>query len=142
MRSYGTTLTVILGLFTAYALAMFGVSFAGLQGEKPMVLSSGGGLVAWAAVLLLLMQGLRLALAVRKGDRGRLGRSFTWADALAWVVMGVSVGTALFLAPGAFASCGPVFLAGFYHWGGLLGATAGLAYWFALPPLRPQHARG
>jgi hypothetical protein len=135
MKSFGTVVTVILGLFTLYALVMFGVSFTGLSGETPMVFSSVVALLVWAAVLLLMMQGLRLALAVLKEDRRRLGSSLTWTNALLWVVMGASVGTALFLAPGAFASCGPVFLAGFYHWGGLLGGTAGLGCWFALPYL-------
>ncbi|NTX60532.1 M23 family metallopeptidase [Myxococcus sp. CA051A] len=133
MKRYGTTWSIILAVFGVYGLVMFGVSFAGLTGETPMVLSSVLGLLVWAAFVALVIHALRFTLPVAKGSDDKVDESLRWTSRTLLAAAIASLFTAVALAPGAFAACGPTFLANLYHWGGIVGSIAAFAFWFAFP---------
>jgi hypothetical protein len=135
MKAYGTTVLVTLCVVLLHAAVMFGASFAGFLGETLMIVTAVLALLLWGTFIGLTIRALVLAMAVRRGDRSRLDESLRWTRALLLTSALLSIGTAFLLAMGAFATCGPVFLSGLYHWGGLVGSVLGFAAFFALPAL-------
>ncbi|MBZ4418013.1 M23 family metallopeptidase [Myxococcus sp. RHSTA-1-4] len=135
MNTYGTVASALLILLMVYAGVMFGVSFAGLTGDGPMVPTAVVALVAWGVFILLLLHGLRRALAVRRGDDNLFGATLFWTNTLSLAGALLSIVTAFAFGFGAFASCGPVWLAGLYHWGGLVGSALCFVAWFVAPVL-------
>lgn len=133
MRSYGTLALITLGIALAYAAVMFGASFAGLLGETLMIVTAVLALLLWGAFIGLTIRAVKLAAAVRRGERSQLDASLRWTSALLLSMALLSLGTAFLLAMGAFATCGPTWLSGLYHWGGLIGSVLGFAAWFAAP---------
>ncbi len=133
MKTYGTTALITLSVFLALAAVMFGASFAGFAGETPMVLAAVGALVTWGTLIGLLVRALVLALAVRQEERSQVAASLTWTRHLLLSTAILSGVGAFVFGFGAFASCGPTWLAGLYHWGGLVGSVLSLGAWFAMP---------
>ncbi|WP_164019811.1 M23 family metallopeptidase [Pyxidicoccus trucidator] len=133
MKSYGTAASGLLILLLVYAGVMFFSSFAGFAGDGPMVPTAVVALLAWGGFIVLTLHGLRRALAVRNGQANRLDSSLFWMNALPMIGALLFIITAFAFGFGAFASCGPVWLSGLYHWGGLVGSGLSLAVWFIAP---------
>jgi len=100
-----------------------------------MVVSGVLAMLLWGVFAGLQIYGLTLAAAVFRGADERLESALWWSRALMLSAALLSVVTGLGLAFGAFASCGPLYLAGLYHWTGLTGAALGFAAFFLLPVL-------
>jgi hypothetical protein len=135
MKVYATVALATLVTLLAYAAVMFGTSFAGFMGETLMIVTAVLALVAWGTFIGLTIHALLLAVAVWRGERARLEKSLRWTRALSLTAAILSIAMAFLLAFGAFATCGPTWLSGLYHWGGLLGSVLGFVAWFALPAL-------
>lgn len=135
MKAYGTTVLVTLCGVLLLAGVMLGASFAGFLGETLMIVTAVLALLLWGALIGLTIRALVLALAVRRGETGRINESLRWTRGLLLTTALLSIGTAFLLAMGAFATCGPTFLSGLYHWGGLVGSVLGFVGFFALPAL-------
>jgi len=135
MRAYGTVALATLGVLLVYAGVMFGVSFAGFEGGTLMIVTAVVALLAWGAFIGLGIRALLLAVAVRRGERERLDASLRWTRALSLTAAFLSIAMAFLFAFGAFATCGPTWLSGLYHWGGLIGSVLGFLAWFAFPAL-------
>lgn len=133
MRTYGTVALAILATLLAYAVVMFGGSFAGFLGERLMILTAVVALAAWGGFIGLTIRALLLAMAIRRGEQARFHASRRWTRALSLSAALLSIGTAFLLAFGAFATCGPTWLSTLYHWGGLAGSVLGFVAWFAVP---------
>jgi hypothetical protein len=135
MKAYGTAVLVILCVVLLHAAIMLGASFAGFLGETLMIVTAVLALLLWGTFIALTIRALVLAMAVRRGERNQLDASLRWTRPLLLTGALLSIGTAFLLGMGAFATCGPVFLSGLYHWGGLVGSVLGFVAWFALPAL-------
>jgi hypothetical protein len=135
MRAYGTTVLVTLSVVLLHAAIMAGASFAGFLGETLMIVTAVLALLLWGAFIGLTIRALVLGMRVRRGAQVQLGESLRWTRALLLTWALLSIGTAFLLAMGAFATCGPIFLSGLYHWGGLAGSVLGFVGFFALPAL-------
>jgi hypothetical protein len=133
MKAYGAAAMVTLAILMLHAAVMFGLSFAGFQGETLMVATAVVALVAWGTFLGLAIRALLLAVAVRQGERAHVDASLRWTSALSLTAAVLSLGTAFPFAFGAFATCGPTWLSSLYHWGGLIGSVLGFVAWFGLP---------
>lgn len=142
MKAYGTTAGVILAVLLAYAAMMFGVSLAGLFGEGTMFWAALLAIAVWVVFGSLVVRTLVSTLAVRRGGRERLGESVSWTSTLPLVAAILSIVTAFLFGFGAFAACGPVWLAGFYHWMGLAGSLLGFTLWFTMPLLTRESLEG
>ncbi|MBN1203802.1 MAG: M23 family metallopeptidase [Myxococcaceae bacterium] len=135
MRNYGTAALTTLVILLVYAAVMFGASFAGFLGETLMIVTAVVSLVVWGAFIGLTIRALLLAVAIRRGDGARLDASLRWTRSLALTAALLSIGGAFLFAFGAFATCGPTWLSGLYHWGGLVGSVLGFVAWFAFPAI-------
>lgn len=135
MKTYGRVVTTILVSLLVFSVLVVLASFAGFMGAGLMDLTAVVALLCWGTFLVLTLLALRRAQGVVQGERRQLGPSFTWTSGLSFAAFWLSLGTAFLLGLGAFATCGPVWLSAFYHWGGLLGSVLGLTAWFALPRL-------
>ncbi|MCP3139816.1 M23 family metallopeptidase [Pyxidicoccus xibeiensis] len=133
MNHYATAALALLILLLVYSGVMFGASFAGLTGDGPMVPTAVVAILAWGAFILLLLQGVRRTVPVLKGESRRLDASLFWVGLLPMIGAALSIVTAFAFGFGAFASCGPVWLSGLYHWGGLVGSVLCLGAWFVAP---------
>jgi hypothetical protein len=133
MTRYGTAASVLLILLGVYAAVMFFASFAGFAGDGPMVPTAVVALLTWGGFIVLTLHGLRRALAVRGGEANRFDATVFWTKALPLIGALLSIITAFAFGFGAFASCGPVWLSGLYHWGGLVGSMLCFGAWFAAP---------
>jgi hypothetical protein len=100
---------------------MFGASFAGFAGTTQMVLTALLALAAWGVFIGLALHALL-----------RAGSAPAWASGLAFTAAMLSIGTAFLFGFGAFSTCGPLFLAGYYHFGGMIGAVLGFGGWFVV----------
>lgn len=116
MNTYGKTTMVVLMVFAA---VMFCGSFAGFAGQAQMVITALIAMVLWGGFIAL---GLRALLSANVSP--------DWQTALPIAAAVLSVLTAFVLGFGAFSTCGPLWLAGFYHWGGLVGSALGLVCWW------------
>ncbi|MFP2927526.1 M23 family metallopeptidase [Pyxidicoccus sp. 3LG] len=133
MKDYATAATALLIVLLVYAGVMFGASFAGLTGDGPMVPTAVLALLTWGAFIVLLVLGLLRTLAVLRGESKWLDASVFWMKLLPLAGAALSIVTAFAFGFGAFASCGPVWLSGLYHWGGLVGSALCFAAWLISP---------
>jgi Peptidase family M23 len=140
MTRYGTAASILLILLLVYAAVMFFPSFAGFAGDGPMVPTAVVALLTWGGFSVLTLHGLRRALAVRRGEENRFDATVFWTKTLSLIGALLSIVTAFAFGFGAFASCGPVWLSGLYHWGGLVGSMLCFGAWFAAPYLAREYA--
>jgi len=120
-------------VFALFGLAMFALSFAGFWGDTVMIITAVFGAVTWGVLTGLAGYAIKLAAAARQGIEAE--KFARWSNALVLAFAILSVVTTWVYALGAFASCGPAFLATFYHWGGVVGSLDAFATWFVLPHL-------
>lgn len=121
------------GVFLLEGALLFGASFGAFLGEGPMIASGVLAMALWGTLCGFLIYATTLAVGGMRGDADKEARARTWSSALYLCAAFLSVGTGLGLGFGAFASCGPLFLAPFYHWVGLIGAVLGFTAYFVLP---------
>ncbi len=134
MKVFGTVALGVLVVFLAYALMMFGISFAGFFGgaETFMVIAAVLSLVMWGTFIGLTIYALILAIALIRGQGSRLSRSLAWTRSLLLTMALMSIVSAFPLALGAFSSCGPLWLSNIYHWGGIIGSFFGFIAYFGM----------
>lgn len=135
MQTYGRVASTILYILLAFAALMVLASLAGFMGAELMDLTAVVAIISWGLFLVLALLALLRTRAIIRGERELAGSSYLWTSALTFAAFWLSLGTAFLLGLGAFATCGPVWLAPFYHWGGLVGSVLALVAWFVFPRL-------
>lgn len=133
MVALGRTLIGVHIVFLALAGLLIGGSFGGLLGNGYTIVSALLAIVSWGIYVGFTIYAVRLANRVSGGDNAT--DALTWANRLFLAVSILSSGTGLILAFGAFLGCGPLYLAGFYLWSGLIGTILGLLAFYLLPVL-------
>src|SRR5262245_14484903 len=123
MRTLGG---VVLGAnltFQLIAAVLFGASFAGFTGGTFMIVAAVLAILLWGGFAGFMVRGIMHAAAVVAGRSERLDACLRWAHYLYLVATILTPLTGLGLGFLAFASCGPLWLSGLYHWLGLVASV-------------------
>ena len=147
MKTFGKIAFAVLIFFLVYASIMLGASVSGFFGGTLMIVTAIVALLMWGSLAGISINALRFAAGT--AFRGtQLEQCLDWTRIALLAAAIMSLVAAFLLAIGAFATCGPVFLAGLYHWGGLAGAAVAFIGYFTLPLIvrrtageRGDHAR-
>ncbi|MGE3163320.1 MAG: peptidoglycan DD-metalloendopeptidase family protein [Planctomycetota bacterium] len=133
MESVGRFAMIVLIVFLIFAALLIGLSVAGFWGGGLMIATAIVAILAWGAFFGLSVRALVLASAVVRSQGAALYDCLAWTRALFLTTAILSVVTAFVFGFGAFATCGPTWLAPAYHWGGCVGSVLGFGAWFVLP---------
>lgn len=133
MKTLGALLLAAHLAFLAVAALLAGASFAAFLGESWMIAAGVAVLALWGTYAGLTAYALTRAVRLLREDVAALEAALAWSNGLFLVLTILSPLTGLLLAFGAFAACGPLFLAGLYHWTGLAATVLGFTAFFALP---------
>src|SRR6185295_6182014 len=120
-------------VFLLQAALLFGASFGAFLGETPMIVSGILAMALWGTHAGLMIYATTLAVRGMRGDDAKGIEAQKWCSALYLAAGILSVVTGLGLGFGAFASCGPLYLAPLYHWTCLPGAALAFTAYFVLP---------
>lgn len=132
MKTFGKVAFAVLIVSLVYASIMFGASVSGFFGGTLMVVTAIVAFLMWGSLAGITINALRFAGGT--ASRGnQLEKCHDWTRIVLLTAAIMSLVGAFLLALGAFATCGPVFLSGLYHWGGLIGSAIALTAYFTLP---------
>jgi len=134
MVALGRTLFAIHSVFLLLAAIFFFCSFAGFTGSGYVIASTILVILLWGVFGGLTVKAITLAYALAKGS-GDQTQALAWTKWLFGAVTALSAFTGLGLAFLSFVGCGPYFLPGLYHWGGMIGTILGFLAFFLFLPL-------
>src|SRR5215475_7190433 len=134
MAALGRTLFAIHSIFFLLAAIFFFSSFAGFTGSGYVIASTILVIVLWGVFGGLTFHAIVLAYRLAK-ETGEETEALAWTKWLLGAVTALSAFTGLGLAFLSFVGCGPYFLPGLYHWGGMIGTILGFLALFLVLPL-------
>lgn len=132
MLTLGIILIIVQCVFLLQAAILVGASFGGFLGGTWMIVSAVVAILLWIAFAALMVNSIRLSAGILRGRTDRLTEALTWANSLFLTCALLSAGTGILLAFGAFASCGPTWLSGLYHWYGFVGSVLAFLAFFLI----------
>ena len=109
-----------------YSGAIFGASFVGFAGDGEMIGAAVASILCWGTLCGLSIYAATIANSLRGGDSSKLEPTAKWTDGMLTAVGITGALSAWVNGYLALATCGPLFLAPLYHWGGLL--VGGIAF--------------
>jgi hypothetical protein len=133
MVALGRTLIVLLSLLLILALIFLVGACAAFTGEKYMIISGLVALLVWLLAAGMTTKALWFAVGMARDQADAVDDGLYWANATFFLLTILAPVTGLALAFGAFAACGPLWIANLFHGAGLFATIFGFLLYFSLP---------
>lgn len=133
MVALGRTLIVFHIIVLVLAVIILIGAIGCFWGESYMIISGLVALLGWLLLVGFSIKGLWYAVGMARDQSADADDGIWWANAAFLLLTILSPVTGLALAFGAFAACGPLWIANLFHWAGLVGTVLGFVLFFSLP---------
>jgi hypothetical protein len=133
MVALGRTLIVFHVTILVLATIILIGAIACFWGESYMIISGLVALLGWLLVVGFTIKALWFAVGMARDNTEDRDDGIWWANATFLLLIILSPLTGLGLGFGAFAACGPLWVANLFHWAGLAGTVHGFVLFFSLP---------